>query len=249
MFPPSIYTTPAPLPTTTTGTRLYYKIVCPPPGIKYFNDFNTYYPSPRYILLVSPLSLLSSYHASRLRRSTKPNLSQDNDISQQDVDTTNTTTTTGTRLYSCPHLYIQPTPPRRREQNYIPVPISIYNQHHHDDGNKIIFLSPSLCTTNTTTTTKTRYFPVHPSLYNDHHDDGNKIPLPLYIYIILFPSSWWSLYREGWTGKYLVFVVVVVMVVRVRTVFVVVVMHTRVIGKYSRCGGSLQDVDHGNMSG
>ena len=79
MFPPSIYTTPAPLPTTTTGTRLYYKIVCPPPGIKYFNDFNTYYPSPRYILLVSPLSLLSSYHASRLRRSTKPNLSQDND--------------------------------------------------------------------------------------------------------------------------------------------------------------------------
>ena len=125
MFPPSIYTTPAPLPTTTTGTRLYYKIVCPPPGIKYFNDFNTYYPSPRYILLVSPLSLLSSYHASRLRRSTKPNLSQDNDISQQDVDTTNTTTTTGTRSYSCPHLYIQPTPPRR-EQDSSPS-LYIYN--------------------------------------------------------------------------------------------------------------------------
>ena len=106
--------------------------------------------------------------------------------------------------------WTQPTPPRRREQDHIPVPISIYNQHHHD---------------------------------------GNKIPLPLSIYIILFPSSWWSLYREGWTGKYLVFVVVVVMVVRVGTVFVVVVMHTRVIGKYSRCGGSLQDVDHGNMSG
>ena len=122
--------------TTMTRTRLYYKIVCPPPGIKYFNDFNTYYPSPRYILLVSPLSLLSSYHASRLRRSTKPNLSQDNDISQQDVDTTNTTTTTGTRSYSCPHLYVQPTPPRQRKQD--------------------IFLSIPLYIT-TTTTTGTRF--------------------------------------------------------------------------------------------
>ena len=34
------------------------------------------------ILDLCGLSLLSSYHASRLRRSNKPNLSQDNDISQ-----------------------------------------------------------------------------------------------------------------------------------------------------------------------